>query len=92
MRLERAEKDSKQRPDYLADYDKPEGIPSSYEEHIRLMGDMMVLAFQTDATRIATFMLANEGSNKSYLFIGVNEGHHSLSHHQSGKGIKKREG
>jgi hypothetical protein len=83
MRLERAEKDSKQRPDYLADYDKPEGIPSSYEEHIRLMGDMMVLAFQTDATRIATFMLANEGSNKSYRFIGVNEGHHSLSHHQS---------
>ena len=83
LRLERAEKDSKERPEYLADYDKPEGIPSSYEEHIRLMGDMMVLAFQTDATRIATFMLANEGSNKSYRFIGVNEGHHSLSHHQN---------
>ncbi len=47
------------------------------------MGDMMVLAFQTDVTRIATFMLANEGSNKSYRFIGVNEGHHSLSHHGS---------
>ena len=83
LRLERAEKDGKQRPDYLADYDKPEGIPSSYEEHIRLMGDMMVLAFQTDVTRVATFMLANEGSNKSYRSIGVNEGHHSLSHHQN---------
>ena len=83
LRLERAEKDSKFRPEYLADFDKPEGIPSSYEEHIRLMGDMMVLAFQTDMTRIATFMLANEGSNKSYRFIGVNEGHHSLSHHQN---------
>ncbi len=83
LRLERAEKDAGQRPDYLEDYDKPEGIPSSYEEHIRLMGDMMILAFQTDVTRISTFMLANEGSNKSYRFIGVNEGHHSLSHHGS---------
>ncbi len=83
LRLERAEKDANERPEYLADYDRPEGIPSSYEDHIRLMGDMMVLAFQTDMTRVATFMLANEGSNKSYRFIGVNEGHHSLSHHGS---------
>lgn len=83
LRLEMAEKESKERPDYLAEFDKPKGIPSSYEEHIRLMGDMMILAFQTDVTRIATFMLANEGSNKSYRFIGVNEGHHSLSHHQN---------
>jgi len=43
---------------------------------------MMVLAFQTDVTRVCTFMIANEGSNKSYPFIGVNEGHHTLSHHQ----------
>tara|TARA_A100001037_G_C15120411_1_gene623523 strand:- start:413 stop:1711 length:1299 start_codon:yes stop_codon:yes gene_type:complete len=81
LRLERAEQDAHQRPEYLESFDLPDGIPSSYEEHIRLMGDMMVLAFQTDMTRIATFMLANEGSNKSYRFIGVNEGHHSLSHH-----------
>ena len=47
------------------------------------MGDMMVLAFQTDVTRIATFMIANAGSNRSYSFIGINEGHHQLSHHQS---------
>lgn len=63
-------------------YEIPEGIPESYEEHAKLMMDMMVLAFQTDVTRIATFMLANEGSNRSYRNIGVSDGHHSLSHHQ----------
>lgn len=63
-------------------YEIPESIPESYEEHARLMADMMVLAFQTDATRICTFMLANEGSNRSYRNIGVSDGHHSLSHHQ----------
>ncbi|MEC8989446.1 MAG: DUF1552 domain-containing protein, partial [Verrucomicrobiota bacterium] len=60
-----------------------EGVPDSYQEHIRLMGDMMILAFQTDVTRVSTFMLANAGSNRSYRPIGVNEGHHSLSHHQN---------
>ena len=63
-------------------YEIPEGIPESYEQHARLMMDMLVLAFQTDATRICTFMLANEGSNRSYRNIGVSDGHHSLSHHQ----------
>ena len=60
---------------------KPAGIPASYEEHIKLMGDLLVLAFQTDVTRVATFVVANEGSNKPYAFIGVPEGHHDLSHH-----------
>ena len=63
--------------------EKPSGVPETYEEHIRLMADMMVLAFQADVTRVSTFMIANEGSNKSYRFIGVNEGHHDLSHHQN---------
>src|SRR5581483_6996471 len=62
---------------------KPEGIPTSYEEHIRLMADLIVLAFQTDTTRVATFVIANEGSNKPYPFIGVKEGHHDLSHHNN---------
>jgi hypothetical protein len=57
-------------------------IPSDYGEHIRLMGDLMVLAFQTDTTRISTFMFANEGSNRSYKSIGVSDGHHEMSHHQ----------
>jgi hypothetical protein len=60
---------------------KPAGVPASVEEHIKLMGDLLVLAFQTDVTRVATFVVANEGSNKPYAFIGVPEGHHDLSHH-----------
>jgi hypothetical protein len=59
----------------------PVGIPGDYKEHIRLLMDLMVLSFQTDQTRISTFMYANEGSNRSYNFIEVPEGHHDLSHH-----------
>ena len=54
----------------------------NFEQHVRLMFDMLVLAFQTDSTRIATFILSHEGSNRSYGHLGVNEGHHELSHHQ----------
>jgi hypothetical protein len=61
----------------------PGGIPESYQEHIRLMMDMMVLAFRTDSTRVASFMLAHDGSNRSFREIGVNDGHHNLSHHQN---------
>lgn len=68
-----------ERPDAVA---KPEGIPKDNQDHIRLMLDMLVLAFQTDQTRIATMVFANEGSNRSYDWIGVPEGHHHLSHHQ----------
>lgn len=57
-------------------------LPSDYGEHIRLMGELMVLAFQTDTTRVSTFMFANEGSNRSYKMVGVNDGHHEMSHHQ----------
>ena len=60
---------------------KPAGIPGDYREHLRVMSDMMVIAFQTDLTRISTFMFANAGSNRSYRMIDVPEGHHSLSHH-----------
>jgi hypothetical protein len=60
---------------------KPTGVPRDYGEHIRLLGDMMVLAFQTDQTRICTFMFANDGSNRSFSQIGVPEGHHDISHH-----------
>jgi hypothetical protein len=60
----------------------PPGIPPTYQEHLRLMMDMLVLAFQTDSTRIATFLLAHDGSNRSFREVGVSEGHHYLSHHQ----------
>ncbi len=69
------------------DFPKPTGIPGKYDEHIRLMGDLMVLAFRTDATRVCTFVFANEGSNMAYPDIGVREGHHELSHH--GRDAKK---
>ena len=59
----------------------PEGVPGDYAEHLKLMCDMMVLAFQSDITRVCTFVLANEGSNKNYPMLGVREGHHELSHH-----------
>jgi len=62
-------------------FEAPTGIPQDYAEHIRLMLDMLALAFQSDQTRIATFMFANEGSNRNYRQINVPEGHHELSHH-----------
>ena len=64
-----------------ANFPIPQGKPGNYEEHIRIMCDLMVLAFQMDATRVCTFVMANEGSNKAYPWIGINEGHHELSHH-----------
>ncbi|MCW5941320.1 MAG: DUF1552 domain-containing protein [Fimbriimonadaceae bacterium] len=60
---------------------RPDGIPQDYGQHLRLMGDMMVLAFQADLTRVCTFMFANEGSNRNYRQIGVSDGHHDISHH-----------
>ncbi len=63
------------------DFPKIEGVPKDYAEHIRVMFDILALAFQTDLTRVATFVMANEGSNRSYAFIDVPEGHHDLSHH-----------
>jgi len=59
--------------------------PADFGEQIRLMYDLMVLAFRTDTTRIATFMVANEGSNRSFPMIDIKEGHHQLSHHQNKK-------
>ncbi len=74
-------------------YEIPEGVPESYEHHAKLMCDMMILAFQADVTRVCTFMLANEGSNRSYRNIGVADGHHTLSHHDGdhAKQMKIRE-
>jgi len=62
--------------------DRPAGVPVDYGDHLRLMFDLQVVAFQTDVTRVATFMLAREGSNQTYRPIGVPEGHHGLTHHR----------
>jgi hypothetical protein len=59
----------------------PQGVPPEFAGYVRLMMDLMVVAFQTDTTRVATFMLANEGSNRTFPQIEVRDGHHSLSHH-----------
>lgn len=61
----------------------PEGIPESRAEYVRIMYDLMLLAFKTDSTRVATFVLAHDGDNRSFSEIGINEGHHDLSHHQN---------
>ncbi|HKS36609.1 MAG TPA: DUF1552 domain-containing protein [Verrucomicrobiae bacterium] len=79
-RIEKAERFGKT-PDPAID--TPAGIPPSFEEYIQVMFDMMILAFQTDSTRIATFLLANEGSNRAFSEIGIAEGHHYLTHHQN---------
>ncbi|HEX5271864.1 MAG TPA: DUF1552 domain-containing protein [Gemmataceae bacterium] len=85
QRIARAEK----LPDVkVPDGARPSGTPAKFDEHLRLMCDLMVLAFQTDVTRVCTFVLCNEGSNRPYGFIGVPEGHHDLSHH--GRDPKKQ--
>jgi Protein of unknown function (DUF1552) len=62
---------------------KPDGIPKEHAEHVRLMFDMIALAFETDTTRICTFMFGNEVANTSFTFLdGVKGGHHDTSHHQ----------
>jgi hypothetical protein len=82
VRIEKARQSADQpraKPDYPH---PPAGVPKDYPEHVRLMGDLLVLAFQTDMTRVATLVYANEGSTRPYPFISVPEGHHDLSHHQ----------
>ena len=63
--------------------EKPAGMPDEFEEHARLMMDMMVIAWQTDMTRVVSFMMAREGSNRSYRAIGISDGHHSCTHHMN---------
>jgi hypothetical protein len=87
LRIERAEKLP---PVKTPDYPAPSGIPAEYETHIRLMCDLMTLAFQADVTRVVTFVLANEGSNRPYPFIEVPEGHHDLSHHGNDAAKKEK--
>jgi uncharacterized protein DUF1552 len=77
-RLELAERGRTRAPESVA---APEGIPSGFAEHVRLLADLLALAFATDSTRIASLMLANESSNRPYPGLGAPEGHHELSHH-----------
>jgi hypothetical protein len=78
-RIQRAEANAADNP--LPDVDRPAGVPSSYADHARLMFDLQVLAFQGDVTRVITFQLARETSNRTYPEAGVPEPHHPLTHH-----------
>ena len=79
-RIEKAERFGKVNDPAM---DTPIGIPQDHTEYVQLMYDMMVLAFQTDSTRVASLMLAHDGSNRSFEHIGIQEGHHDLTHHQN---------
>jgi len=67
--------------DQLPDLDRPVGVPAAYADHARLMFDLQVLAMQADVTRVMTFQLARETSNRTYPEIGVPDPHHPLTHH-----------
>jgi hypothetical protein len=71
--------------------DRPVGIPATFEEHVKLMFDLQMLAFQTDMTRVFTFLMVREASVRSYPEIGVPDSHHPLSHHQNDPGKLARQ-
>src|SRR5579872_4943354 len=77
-RIQNAEKDNQQVP--LVEH--PAGIPANWEDHIKLMFDLMILAYQTDLTRVITLMVGHEQSGMTYPQIGVPDAHHPISHHQ----------
>ena len=83
QRIQRAQKETT--PRKLPSAAAPEGIPEKLSAYMDLMYDMLLLAFQTDTTRIGTLMLAVDGSNRAFPEIGIKEGHHHLSHHENNK-------
>src|SRR5215208_1835342 len=78
-RIQKAERDVADNP--MPDLDRPVGVPAAYADHARLMFDLQILAMQGDVTRVITFQLARETSNRTYPEIGVPDPHHPLSHH-----------
>ena len=70
--------------------DQPAGVPDNFEEHAKLMFDLQVLAYQADLTRVITFMMGHETSNRAYPEIGVPDSHHALSHHGGNKALIER--
>jgi hypothetical protein len=78
QRIERAQPVAEVGQAHMA---RPTGVPQNFQEHARLLGDLIALAFRADLTRVVTFVLGNDGSNRSYSEVGVPDGHHDLSHH-----------
>jgi hypothetical protein len=89
LRIERAREVKNSKSTFTPDMKVPTSMPKDAQTHMRLMADLMVLAFQADLTRVCTFPLANDGSNRPYPMLGVPERHHELSHHGNDK--KKQE-
>jgi len=81
--VERRVERAAEQPQQIPELQLPDGIPTELSEHINLMFDILLLAFQTDSTRVATMMLADAGSNRTYPEVEVRDGHHELSHHQN---------
>ena len=77
-RIQRAESQADQE---LPLVEQPAGIPTNYEEHVKLMLDLLTIAYQTDLTRVSTFLMAREASQRAYPEVGVPDAHHPLSHH-----------
>ncbi len=88
-RLQTSEKLENSEEDF-SDYPRPVGVPAEYAEHVKLLFDMMVLAFQTDTTRVSSFMYTNAGSNRSYRNLSIKEGHHNLSHHKNAPDLQEK--
>jgi hypothetical protein len=80
QRIQRVEKQNTAES-VLPSLDRPAGIPPTFEEHVKLMFDLMTVAFQADLTRVVTLMIGREGGNRTYRSIGVPDAHHGLSHH-----------
>lgn len=81
QRIEKAEKDNASLP--TPTMERPAGVPVDFAEHAKLMFDLMLAAFQTDQTRIATFMIGREGSTRVYREINISDAHHPLTHHRN---------
>ena len=80
-RIQRAEKSQGDQEILLPA--RPAGVPFDFEEHVRLMYDLMVLAYQANVSRVVTFMVSREVSNRTYPQVAVGDGHHAISHHQN---------
>ena len=78
-RVERARLDEQNLP--KPTIPRPDGVPTDMAEHMKLMCDLLWLAWRTDMTRVSTVMVARDGSNRTYPWLGIKEGHHSCSHH-----------
>ena len=83
-RIQRAEADHAQIDPHM---EKPSGFPTDFTEHFTLMTDLLTIAFQADLTRVATFLVMREGSQRVYRELGISDGHHTLTHHRGDKGM-----